>query len=283
MLRTSAMNKADLRLRVAERAVLIEQDAAGKIIARTGEPDADRLDRALHDGIAEFMRSYDWSFTDSQLIELTLSPDGTSPLCINSDPCRYRLPLCVESFPKGRPAWRLASQGTGGSNLDLMPAAHIAYLNYTNPNDTGRPRMLAGEWIPGNGADRTNSLALRVYPKPDQAYSVMFEARIGQPPLVSDDSLPIWPAVHDLTVVEFAALALLRTDFDASDPASVRKVQIAKDASLEALAKSIRRDQSDFLPASAPGISDLSASPIGVPVRLIDKVSGTVLYQGMSL
>ena len=56
----------------------------------------------------------------------------------------------------------------------------------------------------------------------------------------------------------------------------------AKDASLERRGKSIRRDQSDFLPASAPGINDLSASPIGVPGEAHRQGIGDGAVSGMS-
>ncbi len=278
---TRGLNKAGLLLRIAERAVLIQQGSDGKAAPLDSQPDADRLNRALHDGIDEFFNSHPWSWADRTL-EVTLSPDGTGALCVGKSPCQYALPTWMRSVPKGKPAWQYAAGSGGAEDIQIMPAAYVRRQVFLFPETTGSPVFIGTEWASQDSGDR-GGMILHVYPKPDQAYRLLFEARVTQPPLMSDEQYPIWPAEHDLTVVEFGAVALLQSDLDFTDPTSVRKLQTATALKAAALARSIETDAREYAQTTRPSQSARAGyGRRGTPWKIEDRVYGNVLAQGVS-
>lgn len=276
MLATPAMTYADLKQRVAERAVLIKHDATLGITPLTSQPAAGKIDRAIVDGCREFVRAHNWAWLRARC-EVTMDPAGTGPININSDPTRYLLPLYVESLPDAGIMWKGPDDRPGGS-VRSTHMDDVAELAYIDPSSTGSPCKVAAEYSPflGGGLQSSGGIEMRVWPKPDRAYTIGFRARLGFVPFISDHQVGQWPPVHDLTVVAYSVLELFKADRDAGDKAQAMNIQKAEMIASDSLAKSITRDNEDYRPQQIDARHSGSWSE-GRAMRGYDLTTGNLL------
>lgn len=274
---TTSMTRKELIKRVALRAELTKQESGVKV-ARTDEPSATLLEEALDDGVREFWRSHNWSFALLTLA-LTLNPDGTGALNIDSDPRRYLLPAWVESLPKGNLYWK-GPDGEPGGKVAKRHMDQVAGRAYAAPEATGAPVMLAGQWNPqlAAGVSESGRFELMVDPAPDLAYRVRVPVRVGPIPFVADHQVGVWPSVHDLTVVDFAVEALFSHDKDMGEQDQARAYAAAAARAQRSLARSIERDDEDFRPDEL-GAAGEDNWPAGRVVELTDLTTNEVLVR----
>lgn len=271
-----SMTYAEMKLRVANRAELISQDAAYGIQALTSEPAAGKIKRAIDDGVREFLRAHRWSFLTAHC-EFTMDVDGTGPLNIGGDPTRYLLPEYVESLPQANMMWKGPDLRPGfrvkGHHYDEVVA-----FSFMDPVAKGVPIMWGAEFNPTlrGGMQKPGGIELRFWPKPFLAYTVGFRARLGYVPFSDDNQVGQWPAVHDLTAVAFAVRELFRVDRDPGDRAQAAVLAAAQQAVTDSLATSITRDDEDYRPQEmGPASAEMGLT--GRPIRGYDMVSGALL------
>lgn len=270
-----SMTYADLKLRVAERAVLIKQDAStNKTVALTSQPAADRIERAIRDGVEEFYRATDWSFLLT-FLEFVLDAEGDTPANIAGSNTRYILPSFIESLPKPGMMVKYEESTTPGGHVTLRMFQELVERAYLEPNTTGFPEAVAVQFNPmlNPQADSRGGLEMRVWPQPDQAYTLGFLAKVGPVPFLSDSQRGRWPAVHDLTVVAFAVRELFRHDRESDNATRDR----AETEVSRTLGISITRDNEDFRPISIGARGELSWWPRGRRVELFDYVTNQTL------
>lgn len=283
MSRTNAMTFADLKLRVAQRADLLEQDpATGAETPSTQAPDAAKLANAVADGVRKFLRAHPWSFL-TQTCVLTMSAAGTGPLNIAQDPARYLLPAWVESLPKGKCMWR-GPTDEPGAEIALRHIDQVATRLYQDNRTTGYPQFAGAEWgtLNSPGVSEPGRFEFMVYPKPDQDYLVRLRLKLGPVPFVADHQVGRWPPVHDLTVVDFAVVELFKHDRDASDPGQARLIGKAEQNAADSLAASIERDTEDFMPQDLGTLREETDWGNGRPFTATDLETGNVFMSGTS-
>jgi len=245
MIGTSDMTIGRMKDRVASRVRLQVDGAGGTWVAPTDPLGAARFANAIEDGFAEFCDAHPWGWMQRR-IKLTLSPDGSLGNCLDGTAWRYVLPPGIQSrtdtltatvsYPNSRGGWVRIT--------DLMG---VEALHATNPSaSAGFPQAIGigpaaiyadNPSAPIN-ADGRPAYELAVFPAPDRAYVLTFETRVRPRLLLEDDALGPWPAIHDMTVVAFAARAIIREDRKAGDP-SLARAQAFLD---ERMAVSIQRD-----------------------------------------
>lgn len=277
---TASMTRKQLVKQVALRALLIEQENGVKV-ARTDEPAATQLLEALDIGAREFMRAHDWSFL-TETVTLTLgTADALTPQNINNDPRRYRLPAYVESLPKERCDFMGPDSTQGGGPVAIRPFDFVAGMAFRDPTAVGHPVCVAAEFRSslGRGLGENGGMELRVWPKPDQAYTLEFRARVGYVALVDDNQVGQWPAVHDLTVIDYAVAALFDMDKDKGDPEQGRAYTAAVAKAAASLALSIERDNEDYRPQELGGAFEADAMPAANMAVIRDLTTGEVIVR----
>lgn len=277
---TSAITYAELKKRVASRAMLIQQNATtGKVESLASEPAATRIEEAIADGVREFFRAHSWSWL-IQSTTLTLNPDGTGPLNLDSDPARYLLPDFVESLPKGKVLFRSPDASWGGQ-VKMRHIDDVANRLYRDPSASGQPVCAAAEYNSSlaPGISTNGRFEFIVCPKPDLAYPLRLRVKLGPVPFVADHQVGQWPSVHDLTVVAFCVRELFEHDRDPEDQMQAR-AYVAADAKVAStLATSIERDDEDFRPQELGSSLEDDQWPIGRVLELTDVPSGDILAQ----
>lgn len=269
----ASMTYADIKKAVAVRAALVRQDTdTGRKEVPTVDPDLDMIERAVRDGTAEFYDAADFAFK-TVFTAITLDADGDAAMNINGDASRYLLPPQVQSLPKTVAFWRGPINAPGGP-VAVRHMDEVVQRSFVDPQETGHPVMVGAEFNPllSSGLSGRGGIELRVFPAPDQAYSLGFRCKVGLIPWVADDQRGQWPAVHDLTVVAFAVRALFREDREAGSKA---KAEAENEAAM-ALARSIARDNDDYRPQTI-GAADENGWPGGRRVELYDYTTESTL------
>lgn len=271
MIAAASMTFADIKLRVAQRAELIQQDTtSGKNVARVTQPDAQKIADAVRDGQDEFWRANDWSFA-TQFVQFDLSPTGESALNIAKDPRRYLLSETIESLPKTTVLFTGPSTNPGGK-VRVRHMDEVAARCFMDPSAVGSPEACAGEYssILRPGLSQRGGIEMRFYPKPDQAYTVGFRAKVAALPFIADHQRGNWPAVHDLTIVAFSVRELFRQDRSAEEPSQARAIAQADADVAQALATSIKVDNEDYRPHTLGAANELESWPTGRLVKGYD-------------
>lgn len=266
MLTDASMSRADLKLAIAQRAQRIIQDSDGKEVADPTNPTDDRLNTALRNGVRDFWHAHDWSF-NTQFVQLTLQSDGTGPINIEGDPCRYLMPENILSVPRSSVLFKGPEATTGGGRAAVRHFDEVMNRTFLDPNSVGVPQMVGVEWNQTNrpGMRGRGQFSLAVWPKPDRNYTIGFRARVTFVPLVEDTQYGNWPAVHDRTVVAFAVRDLFQSDRNPDSP----WVSAADKDAGEMLAMSIRVDDEDYRPQTL-GPRDADTWPSGRAVSLFN-------------
>lgn len=211
------MTIADIKLRIAEEvAIHLHDPTTGKRIVPDTEDDADRIDRALRDGFSEFCDLRPWQFMRT-IVELGVSPDGGVRYVA---PSGMYMGLIDVKVP-------FANEGGGGSDADVVDAMTVRRHQLYQPSKSAAPTLLAiGKTVrlganPSVAIDREGrgALEILIWPKPDQAYTALLETYLRPPLPVDPLARGVWFAVHDLTIVAFAARAFMRGGTSANAPA----------------------------------------------------------------
>lgn len=254
-----SMTLSEIRQRVAEGADFIRRDAStGKSVPITTQPAADRLDRAIKDGIREFARANSWAFLDA-VLQVSINSTGTAPLSFPGDPYRLLLPLEVRSVPNPTMAWKASDGSYLAGHAGTRSFSEVVGFQFADAISIGPPQMFAvqGGISQNQGMFRPHRFEMRVWPKPDREYDLAFSCRLALRPPNLDDEVGPWPSVHDLTIVAFAIREALRADGASGNAEALAKAEARVS---EALEISIQRDNEDHRSAvMSPG--DLLATP----------------------
>lgn len=216
------MTIADLKLRIAEEVAIHAHDpSTGNRIAPETIADADRIERALRDGYAEFCDVRPWVFMRT-VVELGIGPGGG----IGGDPCRYPTPSGMSMNVMDTKVL-FATENGGGCDADVVDPMTVRRHQITRPNESGAPAYMAiGKSVrlgasPSMVTDHEGrgGLEVLIWPKPDQVYTGLFETHLRPPLPVDPNACGPWFAVHDLTIVAFAARSFLRVGSAANAPA----------------------------------------------------------------
>lgn len=226
------MTIKDLMLRVAERGSLIQQSSAGTREAQTNADSADRLLRAVQDGIDEFCDARFWNWM-RQRVKVTLSTDGTGPACIDGSTTRYLLPAGVANVPDTvNVLYADADSGRTGF-APVTDVMSVEMMLAQSSTQTGKPHRVAFAPIAINSdtpsmprnSDGRGSIELTVFPAPDKNYVLTFECHM-RPAKITDIEHPgYWPAAHDHTIIAYATLALLRSGDRPADSQALLNAQ----------------------------------------------------------
>jgi len=283
-----SMTFADLRLRLAERVGLVQQDAAQRVIARTSEPDRTRLDNAVNDGIREFMAfsgpvlingrpmAFDgWEWSKAKF-SITLAKEAGGSAA-GQDPSLVLLPAFMASRPTAGVSYRRSDTGLLGGKMDLRHPSDIAQRHATDSVAIGSPTYGCVTFNPANrsGLHNRGSWELRVWPKPDADYTVEFEARVQPIPFSNDGERGLWPEIHDLTIVACSVYCFNLADKPSGDVA----VRQAREEMGRRLDLSAQRDISDY--RNLTGNSLHVDGGTGRPYRIVDG-SGTLIKAGVA-
>lgn len=222
---TTSMTIGRMKDRVAARARLMVTDAGGTWKAPTDALGAARMQSAIEDGFAEFCDAYAWSWMKRR-VKLTLSPDGSLGTCIDGSAWRYSLPAGIQSRTDTLTA-SVSYPGYRGGSVritDLMGVEemHAAYPDvspaFPQVIGIGPGAVYADAPSSPVNADGRPAYELALFPPPDMAYVLTFEAQV-RPRLSSNDAdVGVWPAIHDMTVIACAVRALVREDRKAGSP-----------------------------------------------------------------
>lgn len=284
----SSMTFADLRLRLAERVRLVQQDSAQRVIARTTEPDLSRLNNAINDGVREFMGFVGpvisngrpmtfagWEWAKAQFaVELTQEPGGYT---VGTDPSVLTLPPVMGSRPISTVSFSRTGSTSDGGELHLRHPAEIASRHAMDSATTGYPCFGS---VAFNAAARASlhtrgCWELRVWPKPDNDYTISFAARVQPEPFTQDDERGIWPQEHDLTVVACAVYCFNLADKPSGDPA----VTQAREEMGRKLMQSAMLDIRDYMNPTGGRLT--VQAPMGRPYRIVN-ADGSLVKAGIS-
>jgi hypothetical protein len=271
MLTASAnMTRAELRLRVAERAKFVMQSASGTVAAAATQPAADKLDRALADGIRLFMREHAWRFA-MQWVALPVGTAGTVGSQVLGSATRYRLPQGVQVIPHP-PVW-YARAGQRSRRLMMEPMGTLIQREIQNLA-AASPCAVAFEyrslWTDAPGMEP--GIEMRIWPAPEGPASVVLQATLSPRLPTDDNQVGGWPAIHDLTIVDAAVVCLFESDRtpDSAHAMGARAYYAAK------LAKSIERDLEDHQQAVRGHLENSDLDPEWPRSRVLN-LDGSVL------
>lgn len=172
----------------------------------------ERLKRAINRGYRSFLLANpSWTFLE-RTVTMTLSPGGTSPLCVDGAAWRYRLPLYVSGPAKGD--WRFTDQRVLSARMMTIDARSVAEMHEIAPRTTGIPIYAGSRPLDPDGGTGRQSVGweLVVYPNPSEAYILATEYRVTPPELVELDDRAIGGPEHDLALFEQAEFEYRRLD-----------------------------------------------------------------------
>lgn len=159
-----------------------------------------------------------------QRVELVLSPDATSPLCVNGSDTRYWLPTGFTGETFGPWRWSLTGTRWSGRADDATFQAVQANLD-ASPTYRGTPLMVGLEpFTPAAGQrSAVNRWVLIVYPRPFQAFTLKNHARFFPEPLVElDDRSLLGQAFDDALVRKAVACFHAGSEKEAGSEAAAR-------------------------------------------------------------
>ena len=282
------MTFADLRLRLAERVGLVQQDSAQRVIARTTEPDRTRLNNAINDGVREFMgfagpvlsngrpipfQGWEWAVGQFS-IGIAKEPGAYS---VGGDPSVLGLPPMMSTRPAGAVTYKRLDASTDGGEVALAHPTEITTRHAQDSNTVGAPCMASVAFNPAarSSLGTRGGWEMRVWPKPDTDYTISFSARVQPVAFTQDDERGIWPEIHDLTIVACAAYMMMLADKPAGD-AAVRQARDEMDRRLQI---SANRDIHDY--RNITGNRLFVEQAVGKPYRITD-VDGNLLKAGVT-
>lgn len=276
----TSLNFEGLLLRTAEALSLA--DNTGSVVGiPTNSTDLDIVKRALWDGLEMFYRGLDprtgkvrlWSFL-TPTVELTIGTAATNPRLINGDTSRYLLDLRVQGAPVGRWSW---SDGSGWFGRALSTSIDRVDMAHGGAAVTGPPQMAAVAPLEGrSAAGQRQGWEVRVYPKPDRAYTLRARFRLWPPRMEHVSEKHLAGAQHDQTIIAQAVWA--RRRFDAKDPAERAGYKAAAD---EAMIASIELDLQNE-PDNAGPLTDLS-DPSGKADPFENSAGSPIIVNGVTV
>lgn len=245
MFPASTTTIADLKLALSERVHIEQSGSDGARVVPTSVDAADRLTRALQEGINEFCDERLWGWM-RRTVSIELSTDGTAGHCIDGSNVRYAMPPGMYAIPDETHFPAYAPSGGVAGIARLVDQMTIERARAASPDATGCPTMVAfGQSYRINATpsaptatDGRPLLQMQVFPQPSQAYTLVFECFQRPAKITDDKQVGPWPAVHDQTILAYAVLAFERTARTADSPA----LQEAKNEAARRLAISVMQD-----------------------------------------
>jgi len=266
MFPASTMTIAELKLALSERVQLIASASSGARTVPTDVDAADRLTRAVQQGINEFCDERLWGWM-RRTVSVVLSTDGTAGACIDGSNVRYAMPPGMSAIPDETRFPVYAPTGGVSGLARLVDQMTIERARATSPDATGCPSMVAfGQAYrisatpsAPTATDGRPLLQMQVFPQPAQAYTLVFECFQRPAKITDDNQVGPWPAVHDQTVLAYAVLAFERTARTADSPA----LQEAKNEAARRLGISVMQDNAlEAAPREAPVGFDATPSVV---------------------
>ncbi len=276
MYANTAMTLNDIRLRVALQLRTQTEAGDGTVINPTDPQAAQRLTMAVHDGIREFYDEGMWAWM-RQVYTLTLDPDKDDPSNIAGDRSRFVLPAGVESI-RGDGSWM--SDGYFGGVVKRVHHDIVREERTRHPQARSSPRYMAARFTvieQDNAGQYANEprLELELWPIANRKYYISIPV-ISRPVLPkTDDARGNWPAVHDMTIVAYAARAYARYSRPPTDEIRLStENEVVRRLALSRLRDSELKDASLNVPMRSN--SDYGGHMVGT------NDEGAVLYDGPS-
>lgn len=160
---------------------------------------------AFNDGVQKVLIEHEWSWIIEKF-DVALSPDGSGPLNVNSDPTQYRLPESVLGVPTGEV--RLLDDADG---VEIEVKAPDVLERWLSRNSSGgRLQAVSFEHSIAAGSETGERQAwvMKVFPKPLAAGTVRAYFRKELPALSEDAERGPWPAIFDQLMVAAGVLKL---------------------------------------------------------------------------
>jgi hypothetical protein len=216
-----------------------------------------------------------WRWARS-IVDTQIGPKAIANRTDPADSTRYLLPLGVISTPRVRCVWMRLNATTGvierGGEVIVKSIDAIDRFLATNPSASGVPACVSvrpARQVATMFGARTR-YELVVYPKPNEAYTIRALYSFGVQPLVDDADRPMWPDIHDETVLALASLQRARRG-DGS--VTVREAQDHAD---RMLASSIAADN-ELGPPSLDPLTDGGASAYAGSGGTVRNFDGTLI------
>lgn len=279
MHRDSSKTLGHLLIDAARRLGLakVASDAAAFLDSSAHTRDA--LMSALQSATQEFMadaagHEADWL---SQGDTLTLSADGTSPLCVRTvegsetgDTHRYWL----DPWVAGQPSQEIAWTGEGGASgtITCVNAKDVLPNVAMNPDETGEPRMVGFQRRSAfdKAFGERQKPMLVVYPAPDQDYVFTMTFPIWYPDTFDINDRPYWPVKHDLTVVLLMVAHYQEAGPTAEGPSAIA----ARAQANKALERAMELDRLDRPPIVRGDTRQHNPSPQSI--QLVDYAGNSI-------
>ena len=266
MFPSSTTTIADLKLALSERVHIEQSGSDGARVVPTSVDAADRLTRAIQEGINEFCDERLWGWM-RRTVSVVLSTDGTAGNCIDASNVRYAMPPGMAAIPDETRFPLYAPTGGVAGIARLVDQMTIERHRAASPDGVGTPTMVAfGQsyrmsTTPSapTATDGRPLMQMQVFPQPSQAYTIVFECFQRPAKITDDKQVGPWPAVHDQTILAFAVLAFERTARTADSAA----LQEAKNEAARRLSISVMQDNAlEAAPREAPVSFDATPSVV---------------------
>lgn len=209
-------------LELADMVGLTQYAADGTPTLPTEPANLTKLKGAITRGYKAFLSwNPRWTFLERD-VEVTLTGEGdASPLCVNGERWRYRLPQYVSGPPKSD--WEFQTDNVLLRSVKNIPAPAFKKLHFRRPYVTGIPSFSAVRpLVPDGGtALRNVGFELVVWPTPAQNFDILATFRIAPPMLEAMDDRPIGGPDHDLAVLEQSLYEFKKVD----DPSIERPME----------------------------------------------------------
>jgi len=274
----------DYLTRVAQRVALASYaaDPNNQASIPTDANRRARLEQAVRDGVSYFARGQTteigtptrWTWLEAEQ-SLTLDATGAGPRNIDEDAAHYLLDPEVQSAPKGLMRWRVPTDGGGSGTVYVTDIDTVRRRLDRNPDETGCPEMASLERVARLSSSQATRYSLVVAPRPDQTYTLRWRSRVSPMPFTNLTERGIWPAMHDLTVVECAVCAFHQISKQPGDPVraaaeSARREAMLTSVGLDREARPRRIGQLGWSPQisvapevpATPFINDLTGEPL---------------------
>jgi hypothetical protein len=200
-------------LEMADQVGLTEYDSAGSPTIPVAPANIAKLGSALDRGYKSFLSwNPRWTFLERD-IDIDLTGEGdASPLCVNGERWRYRLPEYISGPPKSD--WEFNTDNVLLRAIKNIPANSLKKLHFRRPYVTGIPLYASVRpLVPDGGtAQRNVGFELVVWPTPSQNFSITAVFRITPPNMVALDDRAIGGPEHDLAVLEQAIYEFKKAD-----------------------------------------------------------------------
>lgn len=146
-------------------------------------------------------RTWSWLYLR---IEVELDPTGEADDCVNASATAYWLPLAVAMAPIGNVySFAPASSNQNARRLPILGETALVERMVAVGTTTGEPCGVAFGYdsLDTDGDRVRRRMFVRVYPRPDQAYTIAFLAKARLETLAEFTERPDWPTEMDRCIL----------------------------------------------------------------------------------